>query len=100
MISVLTAPTPVIKPLDIVGPKDRDGFALHAAPQAIQHALSRAYANHRQLDRAIAWLEELNSVREAQQAAGTWPPIACPCEFHQRHQRDRESLTQPTEEAS
>lgn len=91
MIEVLTVPKPVFEALEIIRPKDRDGFALHAALPAIEAALSRAYANRRRLDRAVVWLEQLLCDRADQVAAGTWPPESCPCEFHQRYPIPRET---------
>lgn len=50
------------------------GYALNAAPQAIEHHLKTLRRRRAALDRAISRYEALLAERLAQVEAGTWPP--------------------------
>jgi hypothetical protein len=55
-------------------PYRNDGFAEHAAPQAIAVWLDRARAAVRSAERRVAWLEAVADRRRLEIAEGTWPP--------------------------
>ena len=60
-----------------IGPetmKARTAFREHAAPEAIEDALARAYAERVRVDNQVQWLEQLLIRRARQVAAGEWPP--------------------------
>lgn len=51
-------------------------FADNASPEAIQEHIKARTAELGNLQKHIAWLEELAAMREQQIAAGVWPPPA------------------------
>jgi hypothetical protein len=59
-----------------IGPetvKARHNFSEHAAPEAIEDALARAYAERVRVDNQVQWLEQLLIRRARQVAAREWP---------------------------
>jgi len=59
---------------------NRKLFAEHAAPEAIEAALSRAYAKRREVGNTITWLTRLRADRACQIMLGEWPkPNDQPC---------------------
>jgi hypothetical protein len=59
---------------DKIRPQDREGFAKHAAPQAIRWHLDKAREELRRQQRYALWLTDLLIDRLAEVADGTWPP--------------------------
>jgi hypothetical protein len=57
----------------VIKSEDREGFARHAAPEAIAHQLKLAEAASRKAERDRRWLADLLRRRTAEQDAGTWP---------------------------
>lgn len=58
----------------VVRPQDREGFALHAAPEAIAAGLEEATGRLRVAAVEIAWLSDLLAARTRQVLNGEWPP--------------------------
>jgi hypothetical protein len=72
--------TPVLRPATRhspapVGPSHLASFAENASIEPIEIQLAARRADRRALDRHIADLEALLAHRQAQIAAGTWPPV-------------------------
>jgi hypothetical protein len=57
-----------------VSKKDRPGYAKHAAAGSIRFYLEQARRRLAREQEEVAWLEALLAERNAQVAAGTWPP--------------------------
>lgn len=53
---------------------DKERFAEHAAPEAIERAVLTARAERCKIQAHIDWLELLLARRVTQVARGTWPP--------------------------
>mgnify|MGYP001592822439 CR=1 FL=1 len=70
MTRILVATTP--EPAGI--PYRDDRYAKSASPQSIRAYLAKAQARQRAANCGVAWLTELLDQREAEVAAGTWPP--------------------------
>lgn len=60
----------------MIAPRHRALFAECASPDAIAPELKKAQAALRAAERTVTWLADLLAERNAQIAAGTWPPAA------------------------
>jgi hypothetical protein len=56
-----------------VAKRDRRGFALHAAPQAIEAAIVDAQRRLRAVEEEVRWLRVLQAERATQVIRGEWP---------------------------
>src|SRR5262245_17976459 len=70
-----------LKPLIAIA--DREGFALHAAPEAIAAFLADARVRVRQATNEVDWLTALSDQRDYQVRHGLWPLSPCPCGRHE-----------------
>lgn len=57
-------------------PYQSEGFAEHAAPQAIETWLKIAKSRRREAERREEWLQVLLAKRRLQVERGEWPPAA------------------------
>lgn len=53
--------------------QDRDGFATHAAPEAIEAAILSADRRRLEVEEELRWLRALQAARATQVLRGEWP---------------------------